>query len=96
VTTTTIREFAKRASRAADHIAAVRSRDRPLAQLNALAKLRRDLDRVVREEIASLHAAGVPVTYIGEAALISRQAVTKQLRVARQRAEAGGSTDGAR
>jgi hypothetical protein len=83
-----IRAIARRATRAADRVAAVRKPlDRRLTHLTVLAELRRDVDAAIRVEIASLRADRVPAARVAEAALMSRTAVNKQLRVARQRAE---------
>jgi hypothetical protein len=85
-----IRGIARRATRAADHVAAVRKPlDRRLEHLTVLVQLRRDVDEAIRTEIASLRADKVPAARVAEAALMSRTAVNKQIRVARQRAQGG-------
>jgi hypothetical protein len=84
---TSIRDLARRATRLADRVAGVRKPDRALAQLVALNELRRDVEVALRAEVRAARAAGVSVTRIAEVLGLSRQAVTKQLRLARQRAE---------
>jgi hypothetical protein len=82
-----IREIARRATRAADRVAAAPQKDRPLLRLRALAVLRGEIETAIRSEIQALRAAGVPTTRIAEAALLTRQAVNRQLRLSRQQAQ---------
>lgn len=86
----TIREIARRATRAADRVAASPQKDRPLRRLRELAVLRGEVEAAIRAEIRALSAAGVSATRIAEAALLTRQGVNRQLRLARQRAEEAG------
>jgi hypothetical protein len=89
-----IREIARRATRAADRVAGTPKKDRPLLRLRELALLRGEVEAAIRSEIRALRAEGIPTTRIAEAALLTRQAVNRQLRLARQRTEeAGDGTD---
>ncbi len=89
-----LRKITGQASRAAERVDRQPKRDRGLAALIELLRLQATTETAVRDQLLALRADGVPASVIAERLGVTRQAVTKRLRAAEQRAEEAG--DGAR
>lgn len=89
-----LRKIAGQASRAAERVDRRPRRDRPLAALVELERLQEATEAAVRDQLLAVRADGVPAAVIAERLGVTRQAVTKRLRLARQRTEE--ADDGAR